>query len=1118
MITIANYSFLPWLRQGIANTIAAVDGDPSVQTRSSIGLTLQLSGDPIGGGAELTQSITQSIQLFGPGDIIGIDSRAIVRTEPRNWITNFESNYMAAVDFYDEDFPWRYTPTAPDASMLRLRPWIALVVLTEREFKDGAVTADRPLPFITVTDPSLFPPADQLWAWAHVHFNQSLSANPDELVSPDMNAVLPRVQTLLNQNPDLAYSRILCPRHLDDNTGYHAFIVPVFETGRLAGLGHAPDAASNATFAAWTDYTGKQEAENYPIYYRWYFRTGSHGDFEYLVGLLKPQPVDPHVGTRNMDVQDPGSNILGITDPALGGVLRLGGALRVPDQDLSATDLAERQKYENWDQPYPTPFQVSVAKFINLQDDYATKAASVANSATAIGAGIDDDPDPIVTSPLYGQWHALTKRLLFNSDGTTAPNHTNWVHNLNLDPHYRVPAAIGAKVVETNAEDYMNAAWEQIGDVLAANQRIRRLVLAKEVSWRWHTKSLVTLAAANAERALMWTTPVSRRVVAPVTTLAPTTAVESGSLTVAAAAKASPLPPVYTAAVMRRIIRPGSRLMRSLPFTSTVTPQNLLTRINSEQVRAAPPKVVPLGVVTIDQVASTMIPTNMPPWILALLMRFRWLPMAVLIIALVLALLFALFGPVGLVLAVLIAAAGIYLFTLLKTWINEETSGHSIEEANQTPATVDDLPKNPTFALSNPGSTFTSPTGATDSPTAVRFKSALRDSFTLIATTNAVSIRPVPVALDFTAIVDLMVKSVDPQVTIAKRGLSLIAIPDWIRAQIGNQFGEVMAYPRIDLPMYQPLKDISSELFLPNINLIPQNSITLVETNQKFIEAYMVGLNHEFARKLLWREYPTDQRGSYFRQFWDVRGFFNVDNLPPDQLKEKLRDIPELHRWALDTQLGQHNNRQPAGDQTAQAVLVIRGELLKKYPTAVIYAHHAEWARESNGSIDLTQPRSLQDIDVAFEENPPPTIVRTPLYEAKVDPDIYFFGFDLTVAEAKGGSGRDPKDDPGWFFVIKQRPGEPRFGLELTRTGALEVMNELTWDDPVPKVGIGQFLQANTLTSISLSMPPAVDDKQDEWKDDEKVQIAQTSAARWAYLLFRAPVMVAVHADEMLKS
>ena len=65
----------------------------------------------------------------------------------------------------------------------------------------------------------------------------------------------------------------------------------------------------------------------------------------------------------------------------------------------------------------------------------------------------------------------------------------------------------------------------------------------------------------------------------------------------------------------------------------------------------------------------------------------------------------------------------------------------------------------------------------------------------------------------------------------------------------------------------------SPKYFLPNINLIAPNSITLLETNQKFIESYMVGLNHEMARELLWREYPTDQRGSYFRQFWDVSGY-----------------------------------------------------------------------------------------------------------------------------------------------------------------------------------------------------------------------------------------------------
>ena len=182
----------------------------------------------------------------------------------------------------------------------------------------------------------------------------------------------------------------------------------------------------------------------------------------------------------------------------------------------------------------------------------------------------------------------------------------------------------------------------------------------------------------------------------------------------------------------------------------------------------------------------------------------------------------------------------------------------------------------------------------------------------------------------------------------------MLSIPPWIRDQIGEQFGEVMAYPKIDLPMYEPLKAISIELFLPNINLIPPNSITLIETNQKFIEAYMVGLNHEFARKLLWREYPTDQRGSYFRQFWDVRSHIDAEGLSGDPLKEKLYDIPELHRWAPDSSLGSHNNRAAPGQTGEQAVLVIRGELLKKYPTAVIYAQRAAWAM--NGRHDRPDP------------------------------------------------------------------------------------------------------------------------------------------------------------------
>ena len=116
--------------------------------------------------------------------------------------------------------------------------------------------------------------------------------------------------------------------------------------------------------------------------------------------------------------------------------------------------------------------------------------------------------------------------------------------------------------------------------------------------------------------------------------------------------------------------------------------------------------------------------------------------------------------------------------------------------------------------------------------------------------------------LDVSAVAGLVRRAVDPDGTMPRRVRAGIEIPGRLGGSLGDELDEVMAYPQIDTPMYRPLVDRSSELFLPQLNLIEQNSLTLLETNQRFIEAYMVGLNHEFARELLWREYPTDQRGS----------------------------------------------------------------------------------------------------------------------------------------------------------------------------------------------------------------------------------------------------------------
>jgi hypothetical protein len=1086
---LGTYSFLPWLRQGIANAITA----PAAGPRATIHVELQLSGNPVAAGPPLLQPVTQDIQLYGPGDIVGVDSRVVVRTEPRAWVTNFESNYLAAVDFYDEDLPWRYTP-AP-AQGLQLLPWITLVVLKEDEFAEAKNIAGRPLPFITIPDKSVLPAAGELWAWAHVHFNQSLSANGGEVVSPDMNAVLPRVQAILAANPDLAYSRLLCPRFLDVNSGYHAFVIPTFESGRLAGLGDDPSKAPSALASAWASYGGQVEPQSFPYYYRWFFRTGDRGDFRYLVQLLKPQPVDKSVGVRDFDVTDPGSNIPPIAKPELHGILRLGGALQVPDADLGPDDIAERQKYENWDQPYPDDFQKGLAEFVNLADDYAAMTPADANAATSLGPGVSDDIDPLITSPLYGRWHALTQRLLTERNGAPVATPTNWVHRLNLDPRFRVPANFGTEVVEANAEEYMNYAWEQIGDVLTANQKIRRWHFATVASASLFNRHLLTIAT-DTQRVLSFTAPVSRRVL-------------FSGVTVATARAVTLVPSVLTGTAMRRVIRPGARLMRTLPFTASVTPSKLLERINAGEVTSAPPKTIPPGVPTVDQAGQAALPSGAPVAVLDWLKKYPWLPYAVLILAIALAvvLLLLLPGAAGLALAAALVAGGIYLFRLLRRWATAEAASQAVAEAGQASASVAKMPTSSNFVLSDPGSSFLPAIGGSDSVTATRFKAALSDSFNLAAAGHQAAQRPSPVALDLAAVSAAMVTGVDPKRTILRRGLASISLPSWIIDQIGEDFNEVMAYPKIDLPMYKPLKESAVERLLPNINKIANNSITLMETNQRFIEAYMVGLNHEFARKLLWREYPTDQRGSYFRQFWAVDNYIDSEALSHDALQETLYDIPEIHRWLPTSNLGDHNNRaEPEHPKASEVVLIVRGELLKKYPNTVIFAQHAKM---ENGL------RTPDWLSAEEEKSPPRDKTRSPLFTANPVDDIFFFGFDLTIDEVKGVGG-----DPGWYFVLQERPGEARFGLELSRDGAqIHTFDQITWNDAMPGGAPGQFLPAGGLANVVLTQPssaPADADQLAQFKDDKKVDAAAVSSARWADLLFRQPVMVAVHADEML--
>jgi hypothetical protein len=256
---------------------------------------------------------------------------------------------------------------------------------------------------------------------------------------------------------------------------------------------------------------------------------------------------------------------------------------------------------------------------------------------------------------------------------------------------------------------------------------------------------------------------------------------------------------------------------------------------------------------------------------------------------------------------------------------------------------------------------------------------------------------------------------------------------------------------------------------------VPPNSITLVETNQRFIESYMVGLNHELARELLWREYPTDQRGSCFRVFWDTRDALGHAATP---------DVKVLDEWRGE--LGEQSERPPDN-----LVLVVRGALLAKYPNLVVYAQEAEFP-----GGDTTRPRVLRpDGAVAF-----------PAFSATLAPDLSIWGFNLAEDVARGHRRIEPGDldpeRPGWFFVLKERPGQVRFGLdEQTPEEGLETWDDLAWDAIQFPAGTSQLrLDANP--QLTPTEPQDA-----TWG---------ATAADMAAILFQSPILYARHAEEML--
>ena len=140
--------------------------------------------------------------------------------------------------------------------------------------------------------------------------------------------------------------------------------------------------------------------------------------------------------------------------------------------------------------------------------------------------------------------------------------------------------------------------------------------------------------------------------------------------------------------------------------------------------------------------------------------------------------------------------------------------------------------------------------------------------------------------------------------------------------------------------------------------------------------------------------------------------------------------------------------------------------------------------------------------------------LKFPLFRAEIEPDLRFFGFDLTIEKARGKvDSNDFKNDKlGWFFVIQEVPGEPRFGMDIQyepTVGAGSTVEKDTWNNLAWDLFGGTAQPA----FVKVSPPP---DFRNKGNSDLTDHVWGRHAADLAYELFQTPVMVAVHANDML--
>lgn len=993
----STYHFLPWVRSGMARLITTPDlGDDTLPTVKSGGVLLPVTVTL--NGKKVEPQDAGPPQLYGPGDVVGIDVREIIRTGPLHLTPDYPPERFAFIEFDRPDFPWLFTPGAQSKD--RLRPWLVLVVVEKSQATITPPT-DNKLPVLSCPIKELPPNLNESWAWAHAVYSGELGQNPDATI----------VAARLKDDPqDRNLSRLLCSRKLVEHTSYEACLVPAFEAGRRAGLGEEFD-PNEAALAHWK--FQKDDEVKLPVYYHWSFGTGEEDQFIKLAQQLKPLVGEEKKAAvqgiaGNMDLSDPENGMGKFTLP-------IPSALRIkPDPPPPGTPPTQRPET-----PQPTKDKLN---------ELLTKPK-----------------DTVIPPPTYGSWHAPP-------DEVSAQLKTHkWLETLNLDPRYRVAASLGTSIIQKEQEHIIAAVWKEVGELQAANELLQRKQLACFVTDSIHKKRLPALSpytflqvtepaplpatdsinsTKHAFRQLpnnqaKGTRVRSRDAVAKAGTSAPSAQQAEEPLTSFAAAVLADRPVAY----YRFNESPGSTTVRDSSgnnHSGTVSAQGVTLGVSSagqhdgaaefeglndgrvvvpETQLLSPPRITIEAIIIWNgpneyqqRIVEKSYAEASPTWptyglnvnpdgcvLFELAITTQNNPVALkstgtVTVGVQVHLVGTYDGKtMGLyingVLDRSVAVVGEVFMSFgqrsdigignqvgrprpLKGLIDElaiydralsadRIRAHALAVQPLTP--LEQVAIIPQFRrMTRAGRSWSIKGNISDyDPDLIAPRPGVRagdrpvsgDNLSKRSTTVAKAAgtnisRLIELKKDWLTQTDprkTFVEEVGHRVRRPSQSRLTKAVAQDERFQQDGALGPFTYAPSFSNPMYEPLRDQFPDMLLPGLDKIPNDRATTLSVDAPFIEAYMVGLNHELSREFLWREFPTMLNVTYFRQFWDARGAEN---------SEKADISKPIGEWDKDTDKKDLGGHLAEGRGATLKFLLIRSELVVRYPNALIYARN----------------------------------------------------------------------------------------------------------------------------------------------------------------------------------